>query len=167
MVARFVPAARAGVDARGGEAFGCRFIEQEMVDPNAGIALERLPPIGPEAVDALVGMPMPDRVGPALVEEPRVGCLCFRREQRVALPVLGLVDVEVGRDDIIVAAHDNGGFQVEQGLQMSVEPLHPFELIVELDAGLGVAVREVEAGDENAANGGFDIAALFVVRIAG
>lgn len=47
------------------------------------------------------------------------------------------------------------------------KPLHPSEFVVEFRAGLRVAVRRVRRGDENAADGDFQIAALCVGGIAG
>ena len=49
---------------------------------------------------------------------------------------------------------------------MRDQPLEPCQLVVELRPRLGVAVREVEAGDQDAVDGGFDVAALIVRLVA-
>ena len=121
MVARLLPTARAGIDARSYEAFHGGLVEQQMVDTNAGVALERLAPISPEAVYALLGMKVADRVGPTMIEVVLVGGLGVGCEQRVILPVRGLVYVEVSRNDVIVAAGDDWCFQIEQRFEMSTE----------------------------------------------
>ena len=50
---------------------------------------------------------------------------------------------------------------------MRSQPLEPCELVVEFRAGLRIAVRQIDAGDDDAVDGGFDIARLVVVAIAG
>src|SRR6059058_6040058 len=40
--------------------------QQRVIDADAGVALERVPPIVLEGVDALVGVELPDRVNPPL-----------------------------------------------------------------------------------------------------
>ena len=47
------------------------------------------------------------------------------------------------------------------------QPLEPVELVVEFRPGLRIAVRQIEAGDDDAVDGGFDIARLLVVGVAG
>ena len=50
---------------------------------------------------------------------------------------------------------------------MQSQPPEPGELVVEFRAGLRIAVRQVKAGDDDAFDGGFDVARLVVVAIAG
>ncbi len=110
---------------------------------------------------------MADRVGPALVEDALKGGAGLGRKQRVILPIFGLVDIEVGRDDVIIAARHDGRFQVEQRFEMRVETRHPLELVIIFGARPRVAIGQIETGDEDAADRRLDIAALFVARIAG
>src|SRR5690606_22534284 len=49
---------------------------------------------------------------------------------------------------------------------MCNEALEPGELVIELIAGLRIAVRQVQAADANAFDVGFDIPAVRIVRIA-
>ena len=111
-----------------------------MVDADARVALERAAPIIPEAVNSFIGMEMADRVGPALIQNAPEGGPGVGRKQRVVLPILGLVDVEVGRDDILVAARDHRRLQVEQRFEMRVETRHPLELVIIFGARPRVAI---------------------------
>jgi len=56
MIAGLLPAARIAVDSRRFEIFRERRTEQEVVDADSGVALERVPPVMPEGVDSLVRM---------------------------------------------------------------------------------------------------------------
>lgn len=47
------------------------------------------------------------------------------------------------------------------------EALEPGKLVIELWAGLRIAVRQVDAADKNAFDGGLDVPALVVRIIAG
>ena len=55
VIAGLLPASRRAVDPGGFESLRESWAQQRMVDPNSGIALERIPPIVPEGVDPLVG----------------------------------------------------------------------------------------------------------------
>src|SRR5579875_2920579 len=56
---------------------------------------------------------------------------------------------------------------LEQRLCMRVETFEPGELVVELRAGLRIAVGKIQTADQNAVHGGFDITAVRVLFIAG
>ena len=62
-------------------------------------------------------------------------------------------------------AHRN--IVLQQSLRIVVQPVEPSELVVELRARLRIAVRRVQAADQDAVDRGFDIAALRVTGIAG
>src|SRR3954447_13073288 len=99
MITGLVPAARLAVDTGGLERLRQRRAQQRMVDADAGVARERIPPIMPEGVDALVWVKVADGVGPALRD--KLAVLLPRRgsEQCVLGPALGLVHVLLGRND--------------------------------------------------------------------
>jgi hypothetical protein len=69
VVAGLLPAARLAVDSGRAERFGEAGAEQRMVDADPGVTLERVPPIVPEGIDALVGEEVPQGVGSALRNE--------------------------------------------------------------------------------------------------
>src|SRR3954467_12648142 len=103
-----------------------------MIDADAGVALERVPPIVPEGVDPLIRMQMPDRVSPALSDELAILLASVGREQSVLRPAFRLVDVDVCRDDVVVADQDRGQLAVEQALRMRLQRVEPGELVIEL-----------------------------------
>src|SRR5688572_2489542 len=93
VIAGLFPAAGRPVDARGYQGLRQSRAEQEVVDPNAGIALEGIPPIVPEGVDSLVRMELAQGVGPALLDQLRELLSGLRREESVLGPALRLVHV--------------------------------------------------------------------------
>src|SRR5205085_9901439 len=92
VIAGLLPATRFPVDAGGLELLRQRRAEQRMVDADARVARERVPPIVPEGVNALVRKEVPDRVGPALRDQLAMPLPRLRGEQRVLGPALRLVD---------------------------------------------------------------------------
>src|ERR1700722_16982909 len=70
--------------------------QQEMVDTNAAVVLERLPEIIPESeLSGLVRMERPKRVGIAELEQSAISCPRLRLEERVADPRCRLVTIDV------------------------------------------------------------------------
>ena len=107
-----------------------------------------------------------DRIDPALRQQALIGGAALRLQQRVVVIGLGLIDVLLGRYDVVVAReHDRDAGLVERG-GVADQPLEPGELEIEFRPGLRVAVRRIERGDQHAVDGRFDVAALGVVRIA-
>src|SRR5688500_18901588 len=81
MIARLFPPAWARIDPRSSEPLRRSLVEKQMIDADPGIAFERLAPIGPEAVNALVRVKVANGVGPALAEQPLVRVARFGREK--------------------------------------------------------------------------------------
>src|ERR1700694_402168 len=54
-----------------------------------------------------------------------------------------------------------------EGFRALDQPVEPLELVVELGAGLGIAVRQVQASDDDPLHRRLDVAALLLGRIAG
>ena len=73
MVARAVLAAHRTIDARRDEAPGQLGTEQDLVEPEPGVALPPLPHVVPVRVHRRVRVERANGVEPALREEPRVG----------------------------------------------------------------------------------------------
>jgi hypothetical protein len=80
VIAGLLPASRRTVDSGRLERFRQQRAEQRMVNADAGVALERVPPIMPEGVDPLVGMKLAQRVGPPLRDQLAISLARFRRE---------------------------------------------------------------------------------------
>ena len=89
------------------------------------------------------------------------------RNSASSTPALRLVDVDLGRHDVEVAGQDDGPLELHQLGGVRRQALEPAQLVVELRAGRRVAVRQVQAADQHAADVGFDVAAVHVLRIAG
>ncbi|RDJ93325.1 VCBS repeat-containing protein, partial [Lacticaseibacillus rhamnosus] len=98
------------------------------VDAQAGVAAPGISPIIPERIDALPGMELADRVGPALCDKLAIGLAHFGPKQRVVGPTLGLINVEIrghhvaiadvngdGKPDVIVANSVTGSVSVLLG----------------------------------------------------
>src|SRR5438445_13328257 len=119
-----------------------------MIDPDAGVALEGIAPVMPESVDPLVGMEVPDRVGPALSDELAIFFTRFRSEQGVLRPALRLVDVYLGWNDIIITDEDCRQLAVEQVLRVLFQPVEPGEFVVELRSRFRIAVGRIHVADE-------------------
>src|SRR6185369_15091538 len=95
MVARMLLAAHPAIDTRLHQARCECGVEQQVVDTQAGIAIPMLAEVIPEREDRLVGMQMPDRIGPALLEQALVTLPGFRLQQCILEPRARVVDVEV------------------------------------------------------------------------
>ena len=167
MIARIRLAAHRTIHARRREPLRQIGAEQQVVEPQARVARPAVPHVVPVGVDAVVRMQRADRIGPALGEQPLEGGAAFRLHQRVLVVGVRVIDVERRRHHIVVAGeHDRHAF-VEQRLRMPAQPFEPGELVGEFRPGLRIAVRRVEAADQDAADGRLDVAALRVLRVAG
>ncbi len=79
-------------------------------------------------------------IRPTLPAEPAEGLPHLDSKQRIVDPSLGLVDVALGRNHVVVPSqHDRGGALGMLG-RMRDQPLEPAQLVVELGTGVGVAV---------------------------
>ena len=104
-------------------------LEQQVVDAQAGVARVGVPEIVPERVDPLAGMQRAQRVGPALRDKPAKGFAHLGAEQRVVDPALRLVDVELGRHDVVVAGEHDRRAGREQLGGVRDQPLEPAQLV--------------------------------------
>ena len=105
-------------------------------------------------------------VRPALRNEPTEIFAHLDAEQRVVDPSFGFVDVELGRHHVIVAGeHDRRAAREKFG-GMGDQAIEPTELEVEFLASDRIAVRHVQAADQEAVDRGLDVAARRVVLIS-
>src|SRR6516164_6766995 len=86
MVAGAFFAADRAVDARTVQACRQLWAEQQMVEAKPGVTFEAVTHIVPEGVDALVRVPLAQRIGPALLDETGIGGAAGRLNQRVVVP---------------------------------------------------------------------------------
>ena len=142
--------------------------EQEMVDPEARVALEAARRIVPEGVDGAVRVTGADRVGPARMEDPPEGGAAFGLHQGVVLHRPDREDVvgAVGRDDVPVAGQDRRPLLGEKRLGMLAKAFHPGQLVGEFLGPDRIAVGQIEATDNHPSDLRLDIAAVGVVGVA-
>ena len=86
MIARVLLAAHVAIDPGILQSLGEQRAQQNMIEPQAGVALPPVPHVVPEGVDALVGMERAQRVGPALLDKAGIGGAALGLHQRVVIP---------------------------------------------------------------------------------
>src|SRR5690606_26968246 len=91
------------IDARFLETRGEVWRQEQVVEPEACVALPALSHGVPECVDALAGMLVSKGIGPAAADQRSVCGTRLRLNQCILVPRLGGVDVEIGRRHIEIA----------------------------------------------------------------
>ena len=86
MIARAWLAAHGAIDAGALQLFRQGRTEQEVIEPEAGVARPAISHIVPVRVNRRVRMERTDRIGPALLEQVGVGRAAFGLHQRVIVP---------------------------------------------------------------------------------
>ncbi len=120
-----------------------------MIDPQARVTHPGISEVIPESIDALVWMQLPYGVGPAQSDEACEGFPYFRPKKRIIKPAFRLVDIQISRDNVVVAGENGGRFRGEQIFCMFRQALYPTEFVIELGAGCWIAVGKIKAGDEH------------------
>ena len=159
VIARTVSSADVTVDARVDKPVSEVAAQKQMIEPEAGIAWPAHALVVPEGVDALLWMPVTQRVGPAAADELSVGCTAVRVDECVIVPGRGRVDVEVGRRDIVVSGKHDRRAGLAQCRSVLPQPFKPGELVGKLCPWLRIAVRRINRGDEDAGDGRLDVSA--------
>src|SRR3984957_17544159 len=136
-----------------------------MVNPQPGISAISVSKVVPESVDNVARVQLPQRIRPALREQHSIGLAHFRSEQRIVYPAFGFVDVEIGGDDVIVSGQHRGAATANQFGRVDGQTLEPAKFVIEFGTGGRVAVRKIEAADDETLDRSFDVAAMSVVRI--
>ncbi len=80
---------------------------------------------------------------PQMQERAKPGAR-FRLGQRVVAEGDRVVDVVVGRDDVVVAGHHERDLAPQQLPRAGIKPIHPGELVGEFVGGDRVAVGQIE-----------------------
>src|SRR5215813_8889462 len=164
MIAGALPRTNLTIDARADKPLRSLCAQQQMIDAKARVPRPSVSHVVPECVHRHVRMQCPDCVNPTLVENALKKDAAFRLNERVFGIGFGWIDIAVRRHDVVVAReHDRDACTIEF-LRMRREALHPSKLVREFGAGLWVAVRRIERGDEYAVHRCLDVAAL---RVAG
>jgi hypothetical protein len=166
VVARFFPPSHGTIDAGGLETRGDGRAQEQVVDSQSGVARVGVSEIVPEGVDALARVKRAQGVGPTLRDELAKSFADLDAEQRVVDPSLWFVDVEFGRHHVIIAGeHDRRAAREKLGA-MRDQPLKPTQLEVEFLASKRIAVRQVQAADQQAVDRRLDVSAMQVVLVA-
>ena len=141
--------------------------QQQVIEAQSGIALPAVTHVVPERIDALAGMQRAQGVGPALLDQARILGAALRLHQRVVIPRFGRINVDFGPGDIVVAGETHRRFRAQQRTRMGLQALEPRELVVEFRAWLRIAVRQIDAGNDDAVHRGFDVARFRIGLVAG
>src|SRR6185312_1647505 len=96
-------------------------------------------------------------VRPALRNEGGKRRAALRLDQRVLVPRFGRIDVEWRRRDVVIAGEHDRQILLQERRGMFAQPRKPVELVIEFGPRLWIAVRQVKAGDDDAADGGLEV----------
>ncbi|WP_194954666.1 hypothetical protein [Sphingopyxis solisilvae] len=69
MIAAFLPGSWLNIDAACNKPFCRKRVEQQMIDPNAGIAFEGITPVIPIGIHGYIGVQVAGGIGPALRQQ--------------------------------------------------------------------------------------------------
>src|SRR5688572_19928088 len=120
----------------------------------------------PEGVDRFVRELRSDGIGPTLCQEPLVTVAGFGLEEGVVAPGAGIVNVEIGGDDVVVAGEDDGLAGGGEGFGVLDEAFEPGKFVFEFRAGLRIPVGEIKAADENAVDRGLNVTTVRILVAA-
>src|SRR4051812_48027717 len=121
------------------------------------------PEVIPERVDRLLWKFFPDGIAPALRQEALVALARFGLEQSVVAPGTRVVDIKVGRNNVVVASKEYWFAQLRKGSGVTDEAFEPLQFVVELWAGLRVAIGQIKAADCDSVYVRFQVAAVRIV----
>lgn len=136
-----------------------------MVDAQPGVAFPALASVVPKGERHLLAVHFGDGIRPPLRQDARERIARLWLQQGVIPPGVGLVDVCVGGHDVPVAQKYDRMLGIPQLLGTALQPLEPSEFVVELGARLRIAIGQVEAGKQHAADGSLQVAGLLVCRV--
>src|ERR1700722_20449988 len=99
-----------------------------MIEPQAGITRPAVSLVVPEREHRFCGMPVADRVKPALRYKRFERDAALGLDQRIAVPGFCRVNVLFGRRDVVVAGEHDGNILLDELRRMRLEPPEPREL---------------------------------------
>src|ERR1700692_4628779 len=115
--------------------------EQQMIDAQPRILLPVLTEIIPEGVDTFVLIASAHGIGPSLSKQALIALAAFRLQQRILQPRTGVVNILIGRNDVVVARKHYWMTAVVKLAGVVDQPFEPGQFVVEFGTGLRVAVR--------------------------
>ena len=138
-----------------------------MIEPQACIARPPVSLVIPESKHRFGRMKGAQRVTPALRDQRFERGAGFRLYQGVLVPRSRRVNVQFGRRNVEIARQQNRHLLLDELRRVRPQSLEPFELVVEFRPGLRIAIRQIDAGHDDAPDRRFDIARFPVLAIAG
>jgi hypothetical protein len=137
-----------------------------MIDAQSGVAGPGISEVVPKGINPLVRVQRSQSIGPALRDKTPEGLPYFGTEQRIVGPAFRFVHVEISGHDIEIASQHGRGASCKELGRMSRKPIQPSKFIREFWARRWIAVGKVKAADKQAADCGFYIPTMGIVRIA-
>src|ERR1700685_945546 len=137
-----------------------------MIDALAGVARIVISEVVPKGVAGLLWMQLAKRVSPSHRDQIGERAPYLRQKERILKPVFGLIDIDFGRDNVVVAGENDRLRSGDQFLCVFRKALQPSQLVIELRPGRGIAVGQVEASYAHAIDRRLDVTAVQVLRIA-
>ena len=101
-------------------------------------------------------------IHPPLRDQTRIGVPDLRLHHCVEAPPVGVVDIEIGRDDVEVSGEHMTLGGVAEFFRVRNEPLEPAKLVVEIRRRHRIAVREIDRCDDETPNSRLEVARLRV-----
>src|SRR5579872_1598647 len=138
-----------------------------MIDAQPGVAAVGITKVVPEGINALARMQLAYRVLPTSRNESSECLADLGPEERIVEPSFRLIDVELSRHDVVIAGENNRFVRAKKCIRVLRQTLEPAELVIELRTGCRIAVGKIKAANQNAAYPRLNIAAVYVLRIAG
>jgi hypothetical protein len=166
MIAGFLPAAHFALDTSRDEHPSRASVQQEMVDAYAGITRVSVAEIVPERIDRLLRVQFPDGIGPALREKLSISCPRLGKEQGIVHPALRLVRIQFGRNNVVVPGQNDRLIKCDKAFCIPRQACEPSKLVFEFRPRCRIAVRKVQAADQDAINVCLDISAVKILGIA-
>src|SRR5262249_39912740 len=144
VVGRLLPATHMLVDADRAEPVGRLRGEHEVIDADAVVLLPGTGLVIPESIEPGIVARGADRIRePEMHERSELGA-GLRQEERIADPQFGIVDVDLGGNDVEIARKHQRLFEQQPLARIFNNSLHPFEFIYGIFRKRRVALWEVK-----------------------
>jgi hypothetical protein len=119
-----------------------------MIDSNPAVVLEGLSKIVPKGeLSPQIRIQRSEGVNITELEKSTILRTRLRLEKCVTNPGGRLVTIDIFRDYVEVAAYQGWNIFLLPALQLLMEPVHPGQLVSEVIASYGIAIREIDVDD--------------------
>ena len=110
---------------------------------------------------------MPKCVGPTLLQKTAVRRAALWLHKGVVVPGRRRINVKVSGHDVEITDKCDTSCEFPEQSRVSDQSFEPGKLVVEFRPGLRIAVRQIDAADNNAINRSLDVTALLVRKSPG